>query len=144
MKKPHLGILVKPASCDCNMACGYCYYRPVEAVHAGGAPPRMSLEVVEAICQQYRALAPAQIKIAWQGGEPTLMGLDFFRRALEIESRHASRGDCWGNSLQTNGVVLDGEWCEFLARNRFLVGLSIDGPPRAQRAPQVPGRPADP
>jgi uncharacterized protein len=121
------------------MACEYCYYRPVEAIYGGAAPPRMSLEVVEAICRQYRALAPAQTKIAWQGGEPTLMGLDFFRRALEIEGRHAPRGDCWANSLQTNGVALDEEWCEFLARNRFLVGVSIDGPPELNTHRRFPG-----
>jgi uncharacterized protein len=68
------------------------------------------------------------VKIGWQGGEPTMMGLDFFREVIEVETELARPGDCIGNSLQTNGLVLDDEWCEFLAKNRFLVGLSIDGP----------------
>ncbi|MFO8006113.1 MAG: anaerobic sulfatase maturase [Candidatus Brocadiia bacterium] len=129
MRKPNLGILIKPASHDCNMACDYCYYRPVEHLYPDSAHPRMEPEVFEAVCEQYRALEPAEIKVGWQGGEPTLMGLDFFRRAIEIETRHARSGDCWGNSLQTNGVLLDEEWCRFLAENHFLVGVSVDGPP---------------
>ncbi len=128
MRKPNLGILIKPASHDCNMACNYCYYRPVEAVYPDEKRPRITPEIFEAVCEQYRALGPSDIKIGWQGGEPTLMGLDFFREAIQIETRHAQRGDCWGNSLQTNGVLLDEEWCQFLAANHFLVGISVDGP----------------
>jgi uncharacterized protein len=93
----------------------------------------MSLEVVDAFCEQYRALEPREIKIGWQGGEPTLMGLDFFRQAVQIEASHARPGDCFGNSLQTNGVVLDDEWCRFLAARHFLVGLSLDGPSELNR-----------
>ncbi len=128
MRKPNLGILIKPASHDCNMACDYCYYRPVEHLYRDTARPRMEPAAFEAVCEQYRALGPSEIKVGWQGGEPTLMGLDFFRRAIEIETRCARAGDCWGNSLQTNGVVLDEQWCRFLAQNRFLVGVSVDGP----------------
>jgi uncharacterized protein len=128
MKKPNLGLLMKPASHDCNMACDYCYYRPVEALYPDERRPRMALEVVDAVCEQYRALEPREIKIGWQGGEPTLMSLDFFRSVVEIEASHARPGDCFGNSLQTNGVLLDEEWCRFLAANQFLVGLSVDGP----------------
>jgi uncharacterized protein len=134
---------MKPASHDCNMACFYCYYRPVGDLYPEVARPRMSLEVVEAVCEQYRALHPTEIKIGWQGGEPTLMGLDFFREVVEIERRHARPGDCFGNSLQTNGVVLNEEWCEFLAANRFLVGLSVDGPEDLNAVRRFPsGRPA--
>jgi uncharacterized protein len=129
MKKPNLGILIKPASHDCNMACDYCYYRPVSEVYPDKKRPRITPEIFDAVCQQYRALAPGDIKVGWQGGEPTLMGLDFFREAIEVETRNARSGDCWGNSLQTNGVLLDDEWCRFLAQNHFLVGISVDGPP---------------
>jgi uncharacterized protein len=128
MKKPNLGILIKPASHDCNMACSYCYYRPVQRLYPDEGRPRMTPEVFQAVCQQYRALEPAEIKVGWQGGEPTLMGLDFFRRAVEIEAEHARPGDCWGNSLQTNGALLNDDWAAFLAANRFLVGISLDGP----------------
>jgi len=129
MRKPNLGILIKPASSDCNMACAYCYYRPVDALYPGARNRRMSLDVFEAVCQQYLALDPTEIKVGWQGGEPSLMGLDFYRGAVEVEGRLTPPGGCFGNSLQTNGVLLDDEWCEFLAANRFLVGLSLDGPP---------------
>ncbi|MCK4283100.1 MAG: anaerobic sulfatase maturase [Candidatus Brocadiae bacterium] len=129
MKKSNLGILLKPASHDCNMACDYCYYRPVNRLYPDVERPRMSPEVFDAVCEQYRELEPSEIKVGWQGGEPTLMGLDFFRQVVQIESRHARPGDCFGNSLQTNGVVLNDEWCGFLAANKFLVGLSVDGPP---------------
>ncbi|NLW49694.1 MAG: anaerobic sulfatase maturase [Candidatus Brocadiaceae bacterium] len=128
MKKPNLGMLIKPVSADCNMACGYCYYRHVGALYPAAQGHRMAPEVFEAVCEQYLALDPCEVKVGWQGGEPTLMGLDFFRRAVRIQADHARPGDCFGNSLQTNGVVLDDEWCRFLAENRFLVGLSIDGP----------------
>jgi len=130
MNKPRLGILLKPASFECNMACDYCYYRSVQSLYGGGVRPRMSLEVFDQVCRQYRALEPAEIKVGWQGGEPTLMGLEFFRKAVEIEGKNARAGDCWGNTLQTNGVLLDDEWCEFLAHHQFLVGLSVDGPPQ--------------
>jgi len=128
MKKPHLGILLKPTSSDCNLTCDYCYYRGVREIYPDADRPRMSLEVLEEVCLQYRALQPADIKLGWQGGEPTLMGLDFFKKAIEVESRNARAGDCWGNSLQTNGLTLDDDWCGFFARHHFLVGLSVDGP----------------
>jgi uncharacterized protein len=143
MRKPNLGILFKPASHDCNMACDYCYYRGVGALYPDVRRPRMSVEVFEAACAQYRALEPNELRVGWQGGEPTLMGLDFFRQAVAAETRCARRGDCWGNSLQTNGVLLNEEWCRFLAANRFLVGLSIDGPEPLNTMRRFPdGRPA--
>ncbi len=129
MQKPHLGILLKPASYDCNLACEHCYYRDVRDLYPGAARPRMSTEVFEAVCRGYRALEPANINIGWQGGEPTLMGLDFFEKVIAIETKNARPGDCWGNSLQTNGLLLNDDWCRFLARHHFLIGLSIDGPP---------------
>jgi uncharacterized protein len=69
-----------------------------------------------------------QVTIAWQGGEPTLMGLDFFRRSIEIGKKHLNPGVSIENTLQTNGVLIDEEWCKFLHENKFLVGLSLDGP----------------
>jgi len=139
MRKPRLGILLKPASYDCNMACDYCYYRGVQKLYPDEDRPRMSLEVVENVCEQYRALEPVDIKIGWQGGEPTLMGLEFFQKAIEIETKHARPGDCWGNTLQTNGVLINDEWCEFLAQHHFLVGLSVDGPPELNTMRKFPG-----
>jgi len=143
MQKPNLGILIKPVSADCNMACGYCYYRHVGGLYPDVPRHRMPLEVFDAVCEQYLALGPREIKIGWQGGEPTLMGLDFFREVVRVESKHARTGDCVGNSLQTNGVVLDDEWCRFLAESNFLVGLSVDGPRELNAERCFPdGRPA--
>jgi len=143
MRKPNLGILIKPASFDCNMACSYCYYRPVEGIYPNARRPRMSLDVFDAVCRQYLAVQPQEIKVGWQGGEPTLMGLDFFRGVVEIERRYTRPGDCFGNSLQTNGVLLDDEWCAFLAANNFLVGISVDGPPELNTMRRFhDGRPA--
>ncbi len=143
MRKPNLGILFKPAGHDCNMACDYCYYRSAGRLYPGVDRPRMTPDVFEAACEQYLALGPNEIKFGWQGGEPTLLGLDFFRQVVGIERSHARSGDCFGNGLQTNGVVLDDEWCGFLAANRFLVGLSVDGPEDLNVVRRFPnGRPA--
>ncbi len=139
MKKPNLGILVKPAGSECNMACEYCYYRVGEELYPDVEKPRMTAETFDAVCRQYRALEPRHINIGWQGGEPTLMGLDFYRKAVEIETKNARPGDCWGNSLQTNGVLLDDEWCRFLHANHFLVGLSVDGPRELNSMRRFPG-----
>ena len=95
----------------------------------------MSDEVMEAyIRQTIEAHQVPQVTIAWQGGEPTLMGLDFFRRAVDVEKKYARPGMQIENTLQTNGVLLDAEWCRFLRENHFLVGLSLDGPRRLHDA----------
>jgi len=132
MEKPYLGVMFKPASADCNLACSYCYYRPVERLYGHPRAPRMDIAVVEAACDQYLALKPRELKFGWQGGEPTLMGLDFFRQVVRVQ-RERSRNGRFANTLQTNGVLLDDEWCRFLKENGFLVGLSVDGPPEMNR-----------
>ncbi len=129
MQKPDLGIIIKPASHDCNLSCEYCYYSKVNKVYPQNKHPRMSPEVFDAVCHQYRTLKPQHINIIWEGGEPTLMGLDFFKKALDIETKNARPGDCWGNTLHTNGKLLDDKWCQFLSQNHFLVGLGVNGPP---------------
>ena len=142
MRKPHLGVLIKPVSSDCNMDCGYCYYRGVGRMYEG-ARRRMSPDVVEQLCVQYRALEPAEVKFGWQGGEPTLMGLEFFQRVVDIQRERSRPGEQWGSSLQTNGVLLDDDWCAFFRRHQFLVGLSLDGPAEMNGIRKFPnGRPA--
>jgi uncharacterized protein len=110
------------------MACDYCYYRKVGDLYEGNPARRMSLRVFDELCRQYRALEPAELKFGWQGGEPTLMGLEFFQQVINIERKHSRPAERWGNSIQTNGVVLDDGWCDFFKRQGFLVGLSLDGP----------------
>jgi uncharacterized protein len=121
-------VMAKPAGPSCNLACGYCFYREKSALFGAGASMRMGPDVLESFIRQYcGSQAGRQISFAWQGGEPTLMGLDFFRRAVGLQALYA-HGRRVTNALQTNGVLLDDEWAAFLAEHRFLVGVSVDGP----------------
>jgi len=117
-------VMVKPVGSHCNLRCDYCYYLPTPRL----GPPRMTDEVLERFIQQYLAASTGpQVSFVWHGGEPALAGLDFYRRALELQQRYLPDGwTCW-NNLQTNGTLLDDEWCAFLAENHFDVGVSIDG-----------------
>ena len=124
-------VMAKPAGPECNLDCHYCFYTDKRELFPGAGATRMSEEVLEELTRQYIESQPAgtpEVDFAWQGGEPTLMGVAFFRRAVELQRRHARPGMRVSNSLQTNGVLLDDDWGEFLRRNGFLVGLSIDGP----------------
>jgi serine-type anaerobic sulfatase-maturating enzyme len=122
-------VLAKPAGARCNCACDYCFYLDKEALYPG-SDQRMSDEVLDGYIRQMieaHAERP-EVEFAWQGGEPTLLGLDFFRRAVGLQRRYARPGRRVRNSLQTNGLLLDEAWCGFLRENDFLVGLSLDGP----------------
>ncbi len=120
-------LLIKPSGSDCNVDCTYCFYkcRPAEI---GRGRQRMSEEVLEKLIKDYMQLRFALAGFAWQGGEPTLMGLDFYRKAVELQKKYGFAGQEVGNSLQTNAILLDENWCRFLHQSRFLVGVSIDGP----------------
>jgi len=121
-------IMTKPIGPICNLDCKYCFYLEKEKLYPGTKTWAMPDEVLEQYVQQYIAAQPGdEIHFAWQGGEPTLLGLDFFRRVVELQQRHAG-GKTIANALQTNGVLIDDAWGEFLAEHRFLVGVSIDGP----------------
>ncbi len=117
--------MAKPTGATCNLDCAYCFFLKKDRLYPGSGF-RMSDEVLESYVRQ--ALQANQRILAWQGGEPTLMGLDFFRRAVELEKKHLKPGQPIENSFQTNGILLDDDWCEFLRENRFLVGISLDGP----------------
>jgi uncharacterized protein len=121
--------MAKPTGARCNCDCDYCFFLKKERLYPG-SDFRMSDEVMESyIRQMVEAHAPfGEVEIAWQGGEPTLMGIDFFRRAVEAEKRHARPGQRVTNSFQTNGLLIDEDWCRFLREAGFLVGLSLDGP----------------
>lgn len=121
--------MAKPVSSTCNLDCTYCYYLSKENLPKGPGAGRMSDEVLELFIQQYIAgVTGDQVIFSWQGGEPTLLGLDFFRKVVALEKKHARPGQKIQNDLQTNGTLINEEWCEFLKASRFLVGLSIDGP----------------
>ena len=121
-------LLVKPAGADCNLACGYCFYRPKGALYPEEQHPRMSDEVLESMIRQYLEISGPQAAFGWQGGEPTLMGLDFFRRAVDLQKQYGAPGQRIANGLQTNGYLLDSDWARFLREYHVLVGLSVDGP----------------
>ena len=121
--------MAKPLGPICNLDCAYCYYLSKEELLATDSRWRMSDEVLEAFIRQYIAGQNyKEIIFSWQGGEPTLLGIDFFRKVVELEKKYAPSWMRCENDLQTNGVLLDEEWCAFLKENDFLVGLSIDGP----------------
>jgi uncharacterized protein len=121
-------VLTKPVGPICNLDCKYCFYLEKENLYPGENQWRMSDAVLEQYIRQYIHSQPAaEINFAWQGGEPTLLGVDFFRKVVELQKKFAD-GKIISNAIQTNGTLLDDEWCEFLAAHNFLVGLSIDGP----------------
>ncbi len=119
-------VMIKPTGAACNLACRYCYYLEKAGLYPDS--DRMPDEVLREVTRQYIEANPAsEVEFVWQGGEPTLLGVDFFRRAVEYQ-REFSSGRTIRNSIQTNGTLLDDDWGRFLAENRFLVGLSLDGP----------------
>jgi uncharacterized protein len=120
-------LLIKPSGSDCNLDCKYCFYKN-RAPEVGQGRQRMSDEVLEKLVKDYMQLKFPLAGFAWQGGEPTLMGLDFYKRAVELQKKYGSPGQEVGNSLQTNAVLIDDQWATFLHENNFLVGISIDGP----------------
>ena len=121
--------MAKPLGPVCNLDCAYCFYLSKEKLLSTDNQWRMSDEVLETFIRQYiESQNYKEVVFSWQGGEPTLRGLDFFRKVVELEKKYAPSWMRCENDLQTNGTLLDDEWCEFLAENNFLIGLSIDGP----------------
>jgi len=120
-------LLIKPSGSNCNVNCRYCFYKD-RPTQVGSGRQRMSGEVLEALVRDYLGLGFAVNIFAWQGGEPTLMGLDFYSKAVALQKEYGGGGRQVSNSLQTNGILLDEQWCDFLRENKFLVGISIDGP----------------
>ncbi|AKB57825.1 anaerobic sulfatase maturase [Methanosarcina barkeri] len=125
---PRIHVLAKPTGAICNLACSYCFFLTKEALYPG-SKFRMSDEVLENYIRQLiTAHQSSQVTVAWQGGEPTLMGVEFYRRAIELQEKYRKPGLTFENTMQTNGTLLDDEWCRFFKENNFLIGISIDGP----------------
>lgn len=120
-------IMLKPAGSLCNLDCQYCYYLDKSEIY-GGREPRMTLEMLEKVVEEYiKANEVDEVTFNWHGGEPTILGIDFYKKALEFEAKYA--GDkIVHNTLQTNGTLITQEWADFLKANDFLVGISLDGP----------------
>lgn len=122
-------LLIKPVGAACPLACQYCYYLE-KAAYYPGSNFRMDDETLERVTAAYLHANPAsEVVFGWQGGEPLLAGLDFYRRALEFQTRHARPGQRAVNTMQTNAILVNDEWACFFAAHGFLVGVSIDGPP---------------
>lgn len=130
-------IMAKPSGAACNLACRYCFYLEKGGLYPKG-PDRMDDAVLESYIRQ--TLEGQQVPsatIAWQGGEPTLMGLDFFKRSIAVEEKYARPEMRVEHTIQTNGTLLDDDWCRFFHKNNFLVGLSLDGPREMHDANRV-------
>ena len=122
-------VMIKPIGSTCNLDCTYCYYLSKEQLLKAPPTSRMDDATLERFVQQYiEGVTADSVVFSWQGGEPTLMGLDFFHKVVAFQKKYAKPGQAIENDLQTNGTLITEEWCEFLKANRFLVGLSIDGP----------------
>ena len=120
-------VMIKPAGSLCNLDCRYCYYLDKADIY-GGVEPRMSLQMLETCVREYiQANDVPEVTFNWHGGEPLVMGLDFYRKAVALEQKYA--GDkTIRNTIQTNGTLIDQNWASFFRDNGFLVGISIDGP----------------
>lgn len=136
-------ILAKAIGPICNLDCHYCFYLEKEKLYPNDEKWKMSDERLEVFIKDYIASQPGnEVNFAFQGGEPTLLGVKYFKRVVELQGKHAG-GKKINNAIQTNGILLDDEWGEFLKANNFLVGLSIDGPAELHDAYRVDkkGRP---
>ena len=120
-------VLAKPSGAVCNLDCTYCFFLSKEALYPE-SDFRMADDLLEIYVRQLVESQPQSVTIAWQGGEPTLMGLDFFRRSVKLVEKYRKPGQRVEHTIQTNGTRLDDAWCEFFKQHGFLVGLSVDGP----------------
>ena len=134
---PRIHVLAKPSGATCNLACSYCFFLDKELLYPN-SKFRMSEETLKTYIQQLiETHRGSEVTVAWQGGEPTLMGLDFYRKAIEYQEKYRKPGMTFENTMQTNGTLLDEEWCQFFKENNFLIGLSLDGPKRFHDAHRV-------
>ncbi|MDD5016989.1 MAG: anaerobic sulfatase maturase [Eubacteriales bacterium] len=124
---PPINLLIKPASSSCNLRCGYCFYHDEAAKRITKSYGMMSRETIEAIVKKALLHATVSCTFGFQGGEPTLSGLDFFKTVVNLQNKHNVKNITVNNALQTNGTLIDDEWAAFFAKNKFLVGISLDG-----------------
>lgn len=125
---PSMSLLIKPASSLCNLRCKYCFYHSIAENRMTESYGIMDDETLELLVKKTLNFSDHSCSFAFQGGEPTLAGLDFFRKLIKLEKKYNRKNIAITNSIQTNGIVIDDEWARFLAENKFLVGLSLDGP----------------
>lgn len=125
---PAFHVMTKPTGPICNLDCKYCFYLEKEKLYPADTDWAMPEDVLETFIRQHiEAHTTPEVLFAWQGGEPTILGVDYFRKVVELQKKYAGDHKI-SNAFQTNGVLIDDEWCEFFRENQFLVGISIDGP----------------
>ena len=125
---PSFHLLAKPTGPICNLDCEYCFFLSKEMLYPGDRF-RMADELLETYLKQLlEAHHTPEVMVAWQGGEPTMMGLDFFKRSIELVEKHRKPWQQVSHTIQTNGVLIDERWAAFFKEHNFLVGLSVDGP----------------
>jgi uncharacterized protein len=135
---PDFQVFAKPGGALCNLDCRYCYYLDKEALYPRSGPARMTEALLETyVVQHLEAVVGGEVRFSWHGGEPTLLGVDYFRTIVAFQKKHASPRVRVFNALVTNGTLLDEAWCSFLAEEGFAVGLSLDGPPDLHDAYRV-------
>ncbi len=140
---PPFHVMLKPRGAICDLDCAYCYYLSKEKLYPG-SDFLMDEAVLESFTRQYIQAQPApEVVFEWQGGEPLLMGLEFFKRAIALQRKYERPGMRTVNTIQTNGLHLDDEWCRFFKEHEFLIGISLDGPAQLHDAYRVDkgGRP---
>lgn len=124
---PPLSLMIKPVSGQCTMRCRYCFYEDVAANRDQADKGKMSIETLENLVRRAMAYAEGYVSFAFQGGEPTLAGLDFFQELIRLEKKYRKTGLKVGNSIQTNGYKINDELLKFLVEEDFLIGISLDG-----------------
>lgn len=123
-----LSIMIKPSSSNCNMQCEYCFYHDISNKRMQNSYGFMNFKLLKIIVQKALREVEEECTFAFQGGEPTLVGIDFYKKLLEYEQKYNQKNIKINNVIQTNGLVIDEEWAHFLVQNNFLVGISLDGP----------------
>ncbi|MGZ8443315.1 MAG: anaerobic sulfatase maturase [Candidatus Binatia bacterium] len=122
-------IMVKTVGAICNLDCHYCYYLEKEDLYPKGSNFRLDDKTLETYIEQHIKATPGEtVSFSWHGGEPTLLGVEFFRKAVDLQKKYLPSNKKIINGIQTNGTTIDDEWCEFLAQENFYIGLSLDGP----------------
>ncbi|MEG0013802.1 MAG: anaerobic sulfatase maturase [Cellulosilyticaceae bacterium] len=124
---PPINLLIKPASSVCNLACKYCFYHDVSDNRQVKSYGKMSVETLEVLVKKTLEIAEYNCTFAFQGGEPTLVGLDFYKELIKYQKKYAKPDLNISNAIQTNGTLINEEWAEFFGKHKFLVGLSMDG-----------------
>jgi len=131
-------IFVKPIGAKCNLHCSYCYYLSKENLYASESYKTLPEDILEEyIIQHFEASSGTDVFFSWHGGEPLLAGIEFYRKAIELQNKHKPESFTVYNGIQTNGILLNDKWCRFLAGNDFYVGISLDGPAEFHNAFRV-------